>query len=234
MNARMRLSGGQGGMAIRHRRGASLVCLMAGALIASWADTPRAAEGSKTILEEWGSVKVPDPPEAKAVRADPKDTALLILDIEKRTANPERRPRAVASVPAIQLLLEKARASGAPVAYSTTGGSTPQDILAPVAPQAGEPVVKASVDKFYKTDLEEILKAKNVKNVIIVGTAAEGAVVHTATAAAMRGFKVIVPVDGMSSSDLYPEQYVCWHLLNAPGTRDKVTLTKIGMIEFGP
>jgi len=41
-------------------------------------------------------------------------------------------------------------------------------------------------------------------------------------------------VDGLSSSELYAEQYVCWHLLNAPGTRGKVTLTKAALISFGP
>ncbi|MGO4567184.1 hypothetical protein AB4Z52_19405 [Rhizobium sp. 2YAF20] len=43
---------------------------------------------------------------------------------------------------------------------------------------------------------------------------------------------VIVPVDGMSSTDLYAEQYVAWHLTQAPGVSSKVTLTKIDMIEF--
>jgi hypothetical protein len=48
----------------------------------------------------------------------------------------------------------------------------------------------------------------------------------------MRSLEVIVPVDGMSSSSLYAEQYVCWHLLNAPGSRRQTTLTKIDMIEI--
>ena len=43
---------------------------------------------------------------------------------------------------------------------------------------------------------------------------------------------VIVPVDGMSSSSTYPEQYTAWHLLNAPGVGPKTTLTKIDGITF--
>ena len=67
---------------------------------------------------------------------------------------------------------------------------------------------------------------------IIAGTTAEGAVLHTATGAAMRGFRVIVPIDGMSAGTLYAEQYTAWHLVNAPGSRRRTTLTKFAMIEF--
>jgi nicotinamidase-related amidase len=68
--------------------------------------------------------------------------------------------------------------------------------------------------------------------VVIVGTAAEGAVLHTATGAALRGLQVVVPLDGMTSATLYAEQYTAWHLLNAPGTKGKVTLTLFGLIGF--
>jgi len=185
------------------------------------------------VMDAWNSIQAPPPPELKQVKVDPATTALLILDIESRTTNMERRPRAVASVPRIWVLLQAARSKGLPVVYSLTSQGTPETILPEVAPRQGEPVVRSSVDKFYQTDLEEILKAKGIKTVIVVGTAAEGAVLHTATAAAMRGLEVIVPVDGMSSSELYAEQYVCWHLVNAPGTRKRTTLTKTGMIDIG-
>jgi nicotinamidase-related amidase len=69
-----------------------------------------------------------------------------------------------------------------------------------------EPIVKSSVDKFYKTDLEKILHEKKIKTVNIIGTTAEGAVLHTATAAAMRGFRVVIPIGGMSAGTLYAEQ----------------------------
>lgn len=62
------------------------------------------AEG--TIIEEWAHVTAPAAPELKPVKIDPQNAALLILDIEKRTCNPERRPRCIASVPRIKSLLE--------------------------------------------------------------------------------------------------------------------------------
>jgi nicotinamidase-related amidase len=88
------------------------------------------------------------------------------------------------------------------------------------------------VDKFFRTELKEILLKKKIKTVVIAGTTAEGAVLHTATGAAVRGFQVIVPVDGMSADALYAEQYTAWHLANAPGSRQKTTLTRFGMIDF--
>jgi len=117
------------------------------------------------------------------------------------------------------------------VVYSLAGTAKVEDILPEATPVGGEPVVQSSVDKYYNTDLEKILKNKGIKTVIICGTAANGAVLHTATAAAVRGFQVIVPVDLMSA-DLYAEQYTAWHLVNAPGSRRQTTLTKIGLIKF--
>ena len=64
------------------------------------------------------------------------------------------------------------------------------------------------------------------------GTSANGAVLHTATGAATRGLEIIVPVDGISATYPYEEQYSAWHLLNAPGTRRRVILTKADMINF--
>jgi len=91
--------------------------------------------------------------------------------------------------------------------------------------------VRSSVDKFYNTDLEKILRDRGIKTVVIAGTAANGALLHTATGTAMRGLKVIVPVDLMSA-DLYAEQYTAWHLVNAPGTRRQTTLTRSDLIEW--
>lgn len=185
-----------------------------------------------TIVDEWSTVGTPPPPELKPVTLNPKETAFLILDIQNQNCNLERRPRCVTSLPKIQNLLKKAREKGMPVIYSLAGQATENDIRKEVTPLAGEPVVKSGVDKFFNTDLEKILKEKGVKTVILVGTAAHGAVLHTATGAALRGLQVIVPVDGMSSTEIYAEQYTAWHLVNGPGTQRQTTLTKISLIQF--
>ncbi len=191
---------------------------------------PRSA-AAQTIIEEWAAVKAPPAPELKAVTIDPKVTAFLILDIVKQACNQERRPRCLASLPAIQRLLTRARAKNVPVIYSLVGGSA-ADILREVAPLGNEPIVSSGPDKFLGTDLEKILKEKGIQTVIVVGTAAHGAVLYTASEAALRRLKVIVPVDGMSAESLYPEQYVAWNMVNAPLVGAQTTLTKIDLIQF--
>jgi nicotinamidase-related amidase len=184
---------------------------------------------AQTIVDEWNAVKAPPAPELKRVTIDPKGSALLVLDIVKQTCPP--RPRCVASVPKIQRLLTQARGKGVPVIYSLVGGSA-ADIFLEVAPQGGEPIVTSGPDKFLGTDLEKILKEKGVQTVIVVGTAANGAVLYTGSGAALRGLKVIVPVDGMSAGDPYVEQYSAWHLVNAPRVGAQVTLTRMDMMQY--
>ena len=186
---------------------------------------------SKTIIDEWGAVQAPKPPELKPVTHDPKTSALLVLDMVKQTCNIERRPRCLDTVPKIQALLKQARAKGIAVVHSITTAATPADIAKELTPLDGEPIVKTSADKFFNTDLEKILSDKGIKVVVVVGTAAQGAVLNTGSQAAFRGLKVIVPVDGMSAENTYFEQYTAYHLANAPGVGQQVTLTKFEMIK---
>jgi len=187
------------------------------------------AASAQTIVDEWANVKAPPPPELKPVTINPKETALLILDLVKQICGP--RPRCVASVPKVQRLLTEAREKGVQVVYSLAG-QTVADILPDVALRAGEPVVSSGPNKYLNTDLEKILKEKGIKTVIVVGSAAEGAVLNTGAGSALRGFKVIVPVDGMSSSTTYAEQYTAWHLGNSPRVGPQVTLTKTELIGY--
>ena len=189
------------------------------------------AASAQTIVDEWTAVQAPKPPELKPVTLEPKTTALLVLDFVKQTCNSERRPRCLTSVPKVQSLLKLARSKGMPVVHSITTASTPADIAKELTPLEGEPIVKAPADKFFKTDLEKILNEKGVKEVVVVGTAAQGAVLNTASQAAFRGLKVIIPVDGMSAENTYFEQYTVYHLMNSPGVGQQVTLTKIDMIK---
>jgi nicotinamidase-related amidase len=87
-------------------------------------------------------------------------------------------------------------------------------------------------DKFINSDLEKTLKDKGIKTVVPMGTQAQTSVLHTGGEAALRGFKVVVPVDAMSSDDLFPELYTAWHLAHAARISDQVTLTRLDMIGF--
>ena len=188
--------------------------------------------GPATIIDEWFDVLTPSPPTLERIAVDAKTTALLLLDIQKQNCSAERRPRCVATLPSIQKLLAEARDRKMCVVHSLTSRACEADIREEVAPREGEPAVRAGVDKFHDTELEAILRARGIEAVILVGTSAHGAVLHTAAGAALRGFQVIVPVDGMSASDAYAEQYTAWHLANSPGTARQTRLTRVDWIAF--
>jgi nicotinamidase-related amidase len=208
------------------RKGRALAAI-AGVVVFGCALLPPAF--GQTIVDEWATVKAPPPPELKPVVIDTKTTALLMLDFVKQICG--KRPRCVASLPKVQHLLTEAREKGVPVIFSVAGQPI-TDVLPQVAPNTGEPSVSSGPDKFLNTDLDNILKQKGIKTVIVVGTAAEGAALNTAAEAALRGYKVIVPLDGLSSSSTYAEQYTAWHLANAPRIGAQVTLTRIDMIRY--
>ena len=181
------------------------------------------------ITEEWDSVKAPPAPALKPVTVDPKTTALLMLDFMNQNCG--KRPRCVESLPAMKKLLDAARAAKAPVIYSFIANTTAADVMKDVAPIEGEPSVTSGPNKFLRTDLDKILKEKGIETVIVVGTAANGAVLNTASYAALTGMNVIIPVDGISG-DPYSEQYTAWHVVNAPGVSARSTLTRSDLIKF--
>ena len=181
------------------------------------------------IIDEWASVKRPPAPALKPVTVDAKTTALLMLDFMNQNCG--KRPRCVASIPAMKKLLADARAAKVMVVYSLIANTTTADVIKDVAPSEGEPWVRSGPNKFLRTDLEKILKDKGITTVIVVGTAANGAALNTASYAALLGMNVIAPVDGISSEP-FAEQYTVWHLANGPGISGKTTLTKSDMIKF--
>lgn len=193
---------------------------------------------AQTIIDEWASVKAPPAPELKPVTVDPKTTALMVMDLVKQFCNEKNRPRCIASIPKIEKLLAAARAKGVMVIYTTVPPVPIADTLPAIAPKGNEPVVTAWVDKFILVDkdtgLEKMLKDKGITTIIAVGTAAHGAGLYTTGAASLRGFNVIVPVDGVSGDgqDTYIEQAVAFILTHAPIVSPKITLTRIDMIKF--
>jgi nicotinamidase-related amidase len=182
------------------------------------------------VIDDWASIKTPPAPQLKAVTVDPKTTALLMLDFMNQNCG--KRPACVASIPAVKKLLAAARAAKAGVVYSIIAKTTTADVIKDVAPMADEPHVQAGPDKFLRTDLEKILKDKGIQTVIVAGTASNGAVLFTGAAAAMRGLKVIVPVDGMSAAEPYADLTTAYTFATAPLVSAKSTLTKIDMIKF--
>ena len=208
------------------------VAAAAGALIIAFA----ASSSATDILDDWATVKPPPPPELKPVTLEGSTTALLILDMMK--TNCGARPRCVATIPNVKRLHDAARAAGAMVWYSFVGSdgkATPADQIDPaLTARDGEWARQNGPDKFIGSNLEEKLKARGIKTVIVCGTSFQGVGIGTGGGSAQRGYKVIIPIDCLSSEDTYMEQYAAWHLYKgAPaGVTSQVTLTRSSMLKF--
>ncbi|OLD38350.1 MAG: isochorismatase [Armatimonadetes bacterium 13_1_40CM_3_65_7] len=132
--------------------------------------------------------------------------------------------QAKGTMSAIQRLLALARRSGMVVLYTqdthdpgdpefpiwgqhVLRGSWGWQIVDELAPQAGERVIqKLRYDGFFGTPLDHELRMKDIKTVIVCGTVANICVLHTAGSAALRGYKVILPVDAISAITPFDQQ----------------------------
>ncbi len=206
--------------------------IAAAALVIAFAASSAAAD----ILDDWDSAKAPPKPELKPVTVEGSTTALLILDMMKMNCG--ARPRCVATVPNVKRLHDAARAAGAMVWYSLVGSNnqaTPADMISSAfAPKDGEWERQGGPDKFLGSHLEEKLKARNIKTVIVCGTSFQGVGIGVGSGAAQRGYKVIIPVDCLSSEDAFNEQYAAWHVFKGgpAGITSQVTLTRSTMVKF--
>jgi len=210
----------------------SRLAAIGGALMLALAGSPSNAD----VISDWSTAVVPPPPELKEVTVDPATTALLFLDIMK--AGCTARPRCIAAVPNMKRLYDEARGHNMVVWYSLVGANgkaTPDDIMDPaLKPRDGEWYRQPGPDKFMGSTLEPILRQAGIKTVIVCGNSFQGATVGTASGAAQRGFKVIVPVDCSAAESVYNEQYAAFHLAKGgpTGVTGNVTLTRSSMIKF--
>jgi nicotinamidase-related amidase len=201
-------------------------------LIALLASPSNAAD----VIADWSKAELPPAPPLKEVTVEPSTTALLFLDIMK--AGCTARPRCVAAVPNMVKLHNDARAHNMLVWYSLVGAdgkATPEDIMDPaIKPRPGEWFRQPGADKFLGSTLEPLLKQAGIKTLIICGNSYQGATVGTASEAAQRGYKVIVPVDCSAGEDVYNEQYATYHLAKSGPAylTSAVTLTRSGMIKY--
>lgn len=147
-------------------------------------------------------------------------TAVLVVDMQNDFVDERGAlfvPTAPATLAPIGELVERARSAGVPVIF-TQDWHAPDDpefsiwprhavrdtwgaeIVAALSPRPEEiRIHKTSYDPFFGTDLEERLRTRGVENLVIVGTVANICVLHAAGSAALRGFKVAIPADGVSA-----------------------------------
>jgi nicotinamidase-related amidase len=189
------------------------------------------------IIDNWATVQAPAAPKLEDVTIDPKTTALLMLDFLKQNCAPN--PTCMGTLPAMQGLLNTARQNKMLVIYTkfpspspTIPAPTAADILPPVAPLGKEPMITAFLDKFLKTNLDEVLKKKHIKTVIVVGSAGNGAVLFTGASAFFHGYDVVVAVDGVSSRAPYGDQATINTFAAGPVMGGKIKLTRTNMMKF--
>lgn len=168
------------------------------------------------------TVEVPDYEIREHVEVDPDRTALVIVDMQNdfvRTDGKLPVPTAEATIPAIARLRRFAREHDMLVCYTQDShydgdpefalwgehvvvGTPGWQIVEELAPDpaAGDLVFrKDRYDGFYGTRLDQELKAREIDTVIVCGTVANICVLSTASSAAIRWYKVVLPVDAISA-----------------------------------
>jgi nicotinamidase-related amidase len=206
------------------------------ALIAAAIACAASPAAAGDIITDWDSVKLPPKPELKPVTVDPKTTALLVLDLMRDNCG--ARPRCLPIVPNVKKLIEVARAHNMMIVYNLTGAGKPEDMVDPsLMPKPGDFMIKngRGGDKFINSNLDDGLKQRGIKTVIITGTSAQGAVATTSNGATGRGYKVVVPVDGTASEDSFRELYGIYHLAGGgpAALTQNVTVTRSDLIKYG-
>ncbi len=197
------------------------------------------ATGKSNMSNSALTLQMPPLPEPVPVALDPATTALLILDIVDPIC--ARQPNCTGKmVPAIASLLARARKAGVTVAYGTRA-PTMSKWLPEVLPAPGDIKIESQAqDRFYKTDLDDALKAKGIATLILAGWKVSGSVTYTSVGATLRGYTVVVPVDATLDQTDYEiaiGQYQILHqhssnAANEPLKAGASTLSRTDMIAF--
>jgi nicotinamidase-related amidase len=181
--------------------------------------------------------RIPPPPAPVAVTLDPVTSALVVMDLTESICTPQ--PNCRDMVPRVAALLGRARAAGLHVAYTSGGaGGSP---LPEVAPAADDPVVQGTQNKFFNTNLHDVLRLWGIRTVILSGWRANGSVLYTSHGATNLGYTVVVPVDGTAAPEEFQVAisfYQVLNLINANPTNEPlkpgaVTLSRTDLISFG-
>ncbi len=146
------------------------------------------------MSEALQTPQMPQSPDPVPVVLDAATTALLVFDIVDPICT--RQPNCTGKmVPAISSLLAKARKAGVTVAYGTRA-PTMSNWLPEVLPAPGDIKIESQAqDRFYNTDLDQMLKAKGITTLILTGWKVSGSVTYTSVGATLRGYTVVVPID---------------------------------------
>lgn len=165
-------------------------------------------------------VEVPEIGVVERVEVPAKRAAVVVVDMQNDFVNPRGKlfvPTAPETVPRIRRLVDKARAAGALVVYTkdthypgdpefsiwgehAVRGTWGWEIVDELRPREGDIVIeKTRYDAFYGTPLDDLLRVYGRDHLVVVGTVANICVLHTVASAALRWYRVYVPMDGISA-----------------------------------
>ncbi len=139
------------------------------------------------------------------MQLDSNRTALLVIDVQNFYWEKESHEEYIKN---LQLILKEARNKGLHIIYvkHVWGESLEDsifDIREEIKPQAGEEiVVKRTPGSFFQTNLEEVLKQKEIQNVIITGMKTNHCCDTTTREASARGYHTMVISEGVRTFDL--------------------------------
>lgn len=187
--------------------------------------------------QDLSNVAPPTIPPPAPVTVDHATTALVTLDVTQAICTPQ--PVCMNTVPTMAGLITKARAAGAFILLNSSGGSPQVDGLGQ-QPSDTETAI-SNADKFYNSELNDVLSSNNVQTVILQGWAGNRAVLFTAEEAVIRGYNVVVAVDGAVGITPYDTLLTQYQLLNEVGTPNVsntplapkgITLSRSDLITF--
>lgn len=140
-------------------------------------------------------------------------------------------------VPEVKARVEKYRSEGWLVIYTcdrhldddmefnlfpphSVKGSGGDEIIAELAPRPGERVIeKRRFSAFVGTDLDLMLRDKEIKELELVGVVTNICILYTAAMAQMYGYKVTVPVKAVASFDLEAHHFALKEMEKTLGIR---------------
>ena len=176
------------------------------------------------------------PPALQPVQLDPRTTALLVLDLTRRCDDPRLPCHKL--VPRVAQFTRDARDAGVFVAFTIINGQKgrPEGALPEIFERRPEEPIfyTDSYSKFQGTELNDTLRERGIKTLVLIGSAANFACLYTATEAAQHfGYEVVVPSDGVVSWTEYEHDYALFQLSVLPGgTSRNFRFTELSLIAF--
>lgn len=183
------------------------------ALAVGAGDAAAQTSTSGTVALPMMTVQMPAPPAPVAVAPKAATAALFVSDVVEPIC--KAQPKCAAGmVPKIADLLVRARKAGMFIVYSTQEANMAK-WMPEVAPVSADPVIPSrGQDRFYSTDLDNVLKAKGITTVILTGWKISGSILYTSVGATLRGYTVVVPADTTDAPTDYEVPIGIYAMLN--------------------